>query len=177
MTSFIYHDNLQTDRLVTRKLTENDISIWTAFFEDKDAIEFMPPTHLTTPEKKAELWIKRQLARYAENRYGLQVLIEKKTNNFVGQAGILIQEVDGIKEIEVGYHIFKKYWGQGFAPEAAKMFINYAFENNLTNSVISIIDTRNTKSQRVAKKNGLVIDKKTRWSNLDVYIYRINKLG
>ena len=87
---------------------------------------------------------------------------------------MLTQEVDNIIEIEVGYHIFKKYWGKGFAPEAAKLFIDYAFENDLTNSVISVIDVGNIKSQKVAEKNGLTREKQTKYSDgEDVYIYRI----
>ncbi|CAN5544418.1 hypothetical protein BH23BAC1_BH23BAC1_35930 [soil metagenome] len=74
---------------------------------------------------------------------------------FIGKCGLLTQEVDGIKEIEVGYHIMKKYRRQGYAPEAAKLFFDYALRNYLTISMISIIDIRNIKSQRVAEKNGL----------------------
>lgn len=169
-----YEDNLQTDRLITRMLTKEDTTIWEAFFKDKEAIEFFPDYTKSDKERAAE-WIDRQLTRYDENRYGLQALIDKKTNAFIGQCGLLEQEVDGKKEIEVGYHIFKKYWGQGYAPEAARLFIDYAFLNMLTDTVISIIHSKNLKSQRVADKNGLVKDNQTNWLDLDVFIYRINK--
>jgi hypothetical protein len=54
----------------------------------------------------------------------------------------------------------KKYRRQGYAPEAAKLFFDYALRNYLTISMISIIDIRNIKSQRVAEKNGLRKKKK-----------------
>lgn len=172
--TYKYEDNLQTDRLITRMLTKEDTPVWEDFFKDEKAIEFFPAYTKTDKERSAE-WIERQLTRYAENRYGLQALIDKKKNLFIGQCGLLEQEVDGKKEIEVGYHIFKKYWGHGFAPEAARLFINYAFTNNLTDTIISIIHSKNIKSQRVAGKNGLVKDNHTNWLDMDVYIYRINK--
>jgi RimJ/RimL family protein N-acetyltransferase len=134
-----------------------------------------PDYGLKTELERAEQWIKWQLDRYKNKRFGLQALIDKKTNNFIGQCGLLVQEIDGITEVEVGYHIFKKYWGQGFAPEAAKLFIDYAFNNNLASSVISIIHTKNTKSQRVADKNCLEREKETKWRDIDVYVYRIKK--
>ncbi|MEX2592641.1 MAG: GNAT family N-acetyltransferase [Anditalea sp.] len=170
-----YPDKLESDRLITRKLTENDISPWADFFSDKEAVQFFPDYGLTSNMERAKLWIDKQLKRYAEDGIGLQAIIDKRTNNFVGQCGLLKQEVDGLIEMEVGYHIFKEYWGQGFAPEAAKLFIDHAFQNNLTTSVISIIATGNTKSQRVADKNGLIREKQTKWSDLEVYIYRITK--
>jgi RimJ/RimL family protein N-acetyltransferase len=178
MTHYIYEENLESERLRTRKLTENDISVLVTFFEDKEATQFLflESLGLNSNLEIAAHMIKKQMERYSENRFGLQALIDKKTNNFIGICGLLTQNVDGVKEIEVGYHVIKKYWGQGYAPEAAKLFIDYAFKNNLTESIISVIDLENTKSQRVAEKNGLTIEKQTKWlDNEDVYIYRINK--
>ena len=114
----------------------DDSIAWAEFFKDPEAVEFMSKFLLASPEETAKHWITRQITRYKENRFGLQALIHKTTNEFIGQCGLLKQEVDGKDELEVGYHIFRKYWGQGFAPEAAKMFIDYAFTNNLAYSII-----------------------------------------
>lgn len=170
-----YQEHLETERLRTRKLSKDDILIWSEFFSDKEAVEFMPSDEASSNTKLAKNWIDKQFSRYATNRLGLQALIHKNTNQFLGQCGLLVQNVDGKKEIEVSYHILKKFWGKGYAPEAAKRFIDYAFENNLTTSVISIIHTDNIRSQKVAEKNGLKREKKTMWAELDVYIYRISK--
>ena len=142
-------------------------------FKDPEAVELFPTFGQTTDEERAKHWVEKQLDRYANKRNGLQVLIDKKTNEFIGQWGLLLQEVDGEIEIEVAYHILKKYWGKGYAPEAAGAFIDYAFKNSLTSSVISIIDKRNIKSQRVAEKNGFTREKETKWSSMDVFVYRI----
>ncbi|MFM9945655.1 MAG: GNAT family N-acetyltransferase, partial [Bacteroidia bacterium] len=138
MYPYLYNDNLESNRLTTRKLKESDTTVWADFFKDQEVIQYFPIFY-DTIEQRSKQWIERQLTRYAENRYGLQALMDKKTNEFIGQCGLLEQEVDGKKEIEVGYHIFKNFWGQGFAPEAARLFIDYAFNNKLTDSVISII--------------------------------------
>ena len=105
----------------------------------------------------------------------MQAILNIETNEFIGQCGLLTQEVDDKKELEVGYHVMKKHWGKGFAPEAAKLFIDFAFENNLTKSIISIIHKENIKSQKVALRNGLTKEKETNWKGMDVYIYRIEK--
>lgn len=176
-TGYTYEDHLETKRLYTRFLTPEDTLLWSEFFNDKEATVFLPTFNLNSNTDKADQWIKRQLTRYRENNFGLQALILKETKEFVGQCGLIRQEVEGKMEIEVGYHIFKKHWGKGYAPEAARLFINYAFQNKLTSSVISIIDIGNVKSQRVAEKNGLIREKQVRWFNADVYIYRIGKPG
>lgn len=174
-TAFTYQDNLQTPRLTTRFLTAADIVAWAPFFDDAEATAFFPPIPFATSEEKARWWIERQLTRYRENRLGLQALIHRQTGELVGQCGLLTQEVDGVEEIEVAYDVFKKWWGQGFATEGASAFINYAFQNHLTDAVTAIIDTRNTKAQRVAEKNNMQKDKQTLWAGHDVYIYRVRK--
>jgi [ribosomal protein S5]-alanine N-acetyltransferase len=173
--SYKYEDRLQTRRLITRFLTPEDVIVWAEFFNDKEATAFFPFLGPGSSAAKAKWWIERQLTRYREKRFGLQALIHKETKEFIGQCGLLLQEVDGVSEIEVGYDIFKKHWGQGYAPEAAKVFIDYAFKNNLADSVVSIIDVRNTKAQRVAEKSGLTKEKQTKWLGHDVYIYRTGK--
>jgi ribosomal-protein-alanine N-acetyltransferase len=176
MPSYIYQDQLESQRLITRKLNEGDIPLWADFFKDKETVKFLPEFGVIPAEYRSKLWIERQLKRYEENKFGLQALIDKKTGQFIGQCGLLAQEIDEKKEIEVGYHLLKKYWGQGYAPEAARLFIAYAFKNKLANSVISIIDVKNFNSQRVAEKNALKRERQLEWCESDVFIYRIDKL-
>ncbi len=171
----MYKDNLESNRLTTRFLENSDILIWEKFFEDSEAVLFFPTFGLKSNLERSEFWIEKQLARYQENRFGLQALIEKETGEFIGQCGLLEQNVDGEIKIEVGYHVFKKHWGKGFAPEAAKLFIDFAFNNNISDSIISIIDQKNIKSQKVADKNGLKVIKESIWFDSPVFIYEIKK--
>lgn len=175
---YLYQDQLESKRLITRFLTKRDISVWAAFFEESEAIEFLPDFGFNSNVEKARHLIEKQLDRYRDKRFGLQAVLDKETKHLLGLCGLLQQEVDGKAEIEVGYHFLKKNWGKGYAPEAARLFIQFAFENKLTDSVISIIDVHNTNSQRVAEKNGLQIEKQSKWiDGEDVFIYRINKLS
>lgn len=166
---------LESERLVTRPVTKDDVDQWVEFFSEKEAVQFFPDTGFKSNQERAAEWIDRQIDRYNTNTYGLQAIIDKHTNELIGQCGLLIQVVDGQTELEVGYHILKKYWGQGFAPEAARLFIDYAFAHGLAESVISIIDIRNINSRKVAQKNGLELEKQTLWKNLKVEIYRISR--
>ena len=57
----------------------------------------------------------------------------------------------------------------------AKLFINFVFENDISEYVISIIHIDNLKSQRVAEKNGLKRVKQLNWMGIEVFIYRIEQ--
>jgi ribosomal-protein-alanine N-acetyltransferase len=174
MSPYYYAEKLESPRLHTRWLTEADIPAWSAFMADTPVQQVFPNLNAQSAEERATSWINRQRQRYVTQGFGLQALIEKDTQAFVGQCGLLSQEVDGQSEIEVGYHIFSEFRGKGYAPEAAKLFIDFALQHRQADSVISIIHTSNTNSQRVAAKNGLVRGEKTIYLGSEVYIYRFN---
>lgn len=172
---YFYSDNLESERLITKFLTPEYSTQWAEFFKDREALEYLPDPGFPSAIERSKDWINKQLTRYSNRYFGLQALHNKKTGEFIGQCGLLFQIIDNEWEVEVGYHILKKYWGQGYAPEAAKLFIEFAFKNNLSNNIISIINIANSRSQRVAHKNGLKREKQTKWSDLAVFIYRLNK--
>ena len=171
----MYLDGAETDRLLIRKLDAGDIITWQSFFIDNESLPFLGIDLSLDAYAQSRDWIERQLWRYANNKFGHHALIEKQTNIFIGQCGLLTQEIENQAEIEIGYHILPAYWGKGYATEAARKFRDYAFENDICSSLISIIDTRNTASQHVAEKLGMSITRRTNYLNLDVYIYRVEK--
>ena len=173
----IYLKGIATQRLTTRPLQEADILEWAKFIAAPEAIQFMPlmKDASTSAEDKARGWIEKQMERYSDGRYGLHALIDKNTGTFIGQCGLLTQIVDDELLLEIGYHIFPKYWRQGYASEAAIGFKKYAFENDLAEEIVSIIHINNIASQAVATKNGMSNTKQTRYNNLDVYIFKIER--
>jgi len=104
---------------------------------------------------------------------GMNVLINKNTDAFIGQCGLLVQIVDGIQELEVGYSMLPKYWKQGYATEAAQKCKAFAKENAFAKSIISIIHVDNIPSQKVAINNGMHLDKTTEYDENPVHIFRV----
>ena len=169
-----YLETRETERLLIRPLIKNDYRVWQEFIMDEVATRFFPDDWKLKPEKSEE-WINLQLQRYEEKRYGLQALIEKQSGEFIGQCGLLTQNIDAHMELEIGYHLIPRFWRNGYATEAAKEFKKMAFDNNLAGSIISIIDLENIPSQKVAQRNGMSRVSKTRFMEMDVFIYRIKR--
>jgi ribosomal-protein-alanine N-acetyltransferase len=173
----MYHQTYQTERLSIRLLTKEDITTWTKFFDDPIHLKHLPlpPQPGMSNYEKAEFWVEKQFARYKEDRFGLMALVNKETNEMIGMCGLLSQELDGEKVLEVGYHLLYPYWGKGYASEAAAFFKDLAFKNNYATELVSIIDEGNIPSENVAKRNGMKWWKATTYQNLSVNIYRIIK--
>lgn len=147
-------DRLQSARLTTRYVTLADAEPWLEYCNDPIAIEF---TNIQgkSPEELVQVFIDFTLKRYEEQRGGLQALIEKETGAFVGMCGLFPQEVNGEEMIEVGYHLLRRYWGEGYATEAAQLFRDWGFENGVADTIVSIIHPDNIRSKQVALRNGM----------------------
>ena len=166
--------NLSSQRLNFRKLTSKDVSEWMEFFGSDKALEFLP-FEKNNKDQCAD-WINRQIfVRYPLDDLGLYAVIEIESGKLIGQCGLLRQEVDGKEELEIGYHLIPRFWKKGYATEAAVAFKNFAFQNNLAESLISIIHIDNINSQKVAERNGMKQEKQTVFREMPIYIYRILK--
>ena len=117
--------------------------------------------------------VQQSFERYKNNSGGHNVLIEKQTGKRIGMCGLLIQEVDEISELEIGYSIHPENWKQGFASEAAQKCRDFAFENNFAESLISIVHVDNKASAKVAQNNGMTLDKTTVYKGIPVNIFRV----
>lgn len=164
-------DELETERLIFRKLDASDFGLWLPFHEDKRTSEFWSGLP-KDPKTACQEDIDRTLYRYANNLGGKLALISKKTQKLIGLSGLLVQELDEQQELEIAYSLLPKFWGNGYASEAAQACKNYAFKNKLATSLISIIHIDNIPSQKVALQNGMQIDTTTNYHKNPVHIYR-----
>ena len=88
-----------------------------------------------------------------------------------GYCGLVRREIDGAKEIEVGYTLARSAQGRGIATEAARACMNYAFHELGENRVISLIRPENLPSRRVAERNGMTVEKETDFLGLPHLVY------
>ncbi|WP_373518254.1 GNAT family N-acetyltransferase [Pricia sp.] len=146
----------ETERLLFRKVSPSDFNDWLPFHQDPRSSQFWEGLP-KDPETACQQQFARIFERYEKNWGGMNALILKTSGNLIGLCGLLVQTVDGIGELEIGYSILPHYWQKGFATEAAKKCKVFAFENGLARSLISIIQVDNLPSQKVALNNGMFL--------------------
>ena len=163
----------ETERLKFRLLNERDFDEWVELFTDNGVSKVLGMDKIGTPKEQCEKWFEWTFDRYKNNLGGQNILINKSTNKIIGQSGLLVREIDGIKEIEVAYSILPSFRQKGFATEASQKCRDYAFENNFSKRLISIINTKNPNSAKVALNNGMQNDRTINFHGNQVNIYQI----
>lgn len=164
----------ESERLFFRKIMDEDFSDWLPFYKNPESTRYWNGLP-ADPRVACQEQFARVFERYEKALGGMNALILKKTGEFVGMCGLLVQQVDDIQELEIGYSILPKFWRKGYAIEAAEKCKHFAFDHNFTESLISIIHVDNIPSQRVAIKNGMWLDKTTTYKENPVQIYRVAK--
>jgi RimJ/RimL family protein N-acetyltransferase len=144
-------------RLTFREMTDADLDDLAALLGDEEVMRFYPKP-MTRSE--ARDWIARNQRRYRDHGFGLWVIGTRDSGEFVGDCGLTLQHVDGIYELEVGYHVRTSMQGQGYATEAAAASRDFARDVLGASRLIAIINPMNVPSQRVAAKIGLKIEKR-----------------
>jgi len=185
---------LETDRLILRHIEWSDLDALHALMSDPDVMRFVgngsPKTRQQT-ERLMGFWIADngraweehtlerlpQLRRAIERdaHFALWATVEKRTNRIIGRCGLLAWDLEGRKEVEVGYMIAKAHWGQGFATEAARATRDYAFERLGLERLISLIQPANIASQRVALKIGMAHERDVKVREIPAMVFAIER--
>ena len=163
---------LETERLTFRELTFNDVDDLLKVLSDPEAMKFYPKPF---DRQMTQEWIERSIQRYAQHGFGLWALILKENGDLIGDCGLVLQEVDSIEEVEIGYHVRRDLWGQGLATEAAQACRDYGFNQLGFDKLISLINPTNIASRRVAEKTGMSLIKEVQWREKPTCIYAVER--
>lgn len=160
----------ETPRLRMREMTPQDLDFIATMLAHPDVSQFYERRF---DRRAAQVWLDRQLARYARHGHGLWLLEERETGNPVGQAGIAIQEVEGEPHPEIGWLLHRPYWGRGYATEAGAAARDLAFTRWKYPYVISLIRPTNTRSRRVAERLGMRAGREVQFHGFAHLVYRM----
>ncbi|MDR7371136.1 GNAT family N-acetyltransferase [Flavobacterium aquidurense] len=149
--------SIETERLLLRELELSDAE---GMFE----LDSNPNVHIFVGKKPVKhIDESRASIEYIQQQYkdfgiGRWAVILKETNEFLGWSGIkfITNEMNNHKDFyEIGYRFIEKYWGKGYATEAGKAFVNYAFNEMNVDALYASADEGNENSRKILEKLGM----------------------
>jgi RimJ/RimL family protein N-acetyltransferase len=163
---------LRTERLLLRGFREQDLDDWAAICADAEVMRWVGREGAVD---RGEAW--REIAlhhgHWELRGYGMFAVEELESGRVVGRVGPW--EPEGWPDFEVGWTTGRPWWGRGYAPEAARASILWAFEELGRDHVISLIADDNARSQAVAAKLGSRLDGRVTVRGHDLRVYRLEK--
>lgn len=150
---------LTTERLILRTWKPSDVSLMAAISSDPLVMEHFPATQDLAATQKLVDHINQQYEKFGYTLYAVEI---KDSHEFIGFVGL--NNIDfkipslaslTLPLVEIGWRLTSQHWGKGYATEAAKTVLHYAFTELNLPEIFSFTVVANTKSQRVMEKIGL----------------------
>jgi len=150
MTSpLIYGPQIETERLILRPPMAEDFQNYCRFYADITTM-----THLGGVVPAAVVWqtLRSRVGQWVLDGHSMFFIFLKDSGDFIGQAGPHYPY--GWPGREVGWGLISTYWGRGYAYEAAKASMDYAFDVLGWDEVCHVIAPENRSSQALAQRLG-----------------------
>lgn len=152
---------IETDRLVLRLPTLDDVAVVGPLLTDPEVVHFLGG-EVAPPEIHGEI-LEKWLERWDE--YGMGPFMVERDGEFVGRTGILVWDVrswthrgpkppEEFMQPEIGWAFVRAAWGNGYATEAARAVLEWARAERGIGNLISMIHPDNIRSQHVAERLG-----------------------
>jgi RimJ/RimL family protein N-acetyltransferase len=148
---------LRTERLVLRGWRESDRAPFAELNADPEVMEHFP-SPLTRAASDA--FVDRIEQHFAERGYGLWAV--EAESGFVGFTGLAVPRfhadwMDDREQpvLEVGWRLRRSAWGSGYATEAGRAALGFAFGELGRDEVVSFTVIGNARSRAVMERLGM----------------------
>lgn len=146
---------LETERLVLRQFTEDDLDNLFDLDSDPDVMRFINGGRPTAIEEVRNEILPTYLRPSRIPGCGTWVAIERSSGGFLGWFGFRPPKDDSTDDPELGYRLRKSGWGKGYATEGARALIQKGFRELGVRRVFATTMSVNIASRRVMEKAGL----------------------
>lgn len=141
---------LETNRFYLRELNPDDAESFYLLNEDEEVIKYTGDKPFKSiNDARSFLENYNQYKKYGVGRWAV---IEKSTNTFLGWSGL--KYTVELKEYDIGFRFFRKYWNKGIATETSKACIDFGFDILGIDEIVGRVMNKNIASIKVLQKIG-----------------------
>ncbi|MEM9921622.1 MAG: GNAT family N-acetyltransferase [Bacteroidota bacterium] len=146
---------IQTDRLVLRQFEAKDANGFYEMNADPEVIRHTGDLPFTSVEA-AQLFIE-SYDHYQQYGFGRWTVLDRQKEEYLGFCGLKYSPDK--QEVDLGFRLIRRYWGLGYATEAAMACLNYGFEHLQMEKIVGRARKDNPASIRVLEKIGMHFQK------------------
>ena len=140
---------LETDRLILRKFTEDDLEALYYIHSDEEVNRFLPWFPLRNMEDARAFYEERFMSRYREERAYNYAVCLKENDYPVGYVNVSMDD-----SYDFGYGLRREFWHRGIITEAGKAVIEQLWKDGIP-YITATHDVNNPRSGSVMKRLGM----------------------
>lgn len=167
---------IETDRLILRAIEAYDLHGIFELDSDPEVHKYLGKKPIKNIQEAKSIinYIRKQ---YEEDGIGRWAVIDKRTNEFMGWAGLKYEKEvrTEMRYYDLGYRLKKKFWGRGIATEAALKSLNYGFRVMELEDIYAGAHVENIASNKVLRKVGLKFIETFEYDSAPHHWYKITK--
>lgn len=153
MTEHLAHSQntpeLETDRLILRKFTEDDLDALYAIFSDTDVNTYLPWFPLKSEAETKKFFEDQYITAYGQP-YGYRYAVCLKSDNIpIGYVNVNMDDSH-----DLGYGLRKEFWHKGIITEACKAVLRQLKKDGVP-YITATHDIQNPRSGNVMKQLGM----------------------
>ena len=137
----------ETDRLLIRKLLENDSDLFFELMSNPNVMNPIPQKIFTRAKSDSKLFELISLEKTSNTK--IWSLTERGSNKLIGICGFLKNNEN---DDEIAYRLIERFWGKGYGTEIAKGLIEYSFEKLNLERITADVNTENIRSSKILEK-------------------------
>lgn len=147
---------VETERLVLRPFADDDLD---AYFAVLDTVEVRASLHTSDDFTRDDAWQQMAVWRgqWELRGTGQWAVGLRSTGELIGRAGPHRPERHDWPGVEIGWVIHPAHWGNGYATEAGRASVDWAFAVLPVDELVSVILPENVPSQAVARRLGFTL--------------------
>lgn len=147
-------EKFRTERMVVRTWCEDDAEPGHLMYSNPEVMEFIGNGRVNQDLDEMRTYIAKLEEKFGpDHRFGSWPMVLHDTGEMVGV--VLLKPLPGTDDIEVGWHMRREHWGNGYATEAARGAIRHGLEDLGLEVVYCVVDPANSRSLAVAKRLNL----------------------
>lgn len=165
---------LETEHLLLRAWRAEDADAWYRVLQEPGLLKYFPDPNPPS-RRMADRYIEHHLEHWRTFGYGHWVVTRRDDGSIVGWTGL--EYVTELEQTELAYLLSRSVWGRGYATEAGRAAVRFAFDTSGVEELIGLVHPENGASIRVLEKCGMsLVDRVTLWG-LEMCRYCLGRPG
>ena len=147
---------IETNRLILREWEQADLNDLYKILSDPETMSFWPEPF---SREGVQSWIDHSKQSFKEFGFGRMAILLKDSKKIIGDCGFKRATIDGKEENDLGYIVYKDYWGQGFGSEATLAALKFGIQELGLRRIVANMEVTHLASRAIAEKMGLTLEK------------------